>query len=508
MENANQRLEVGMQVGDYRLDELIYDGPTTRTWQAHQVSVDREVIIDSLNRSEQDNEETVATFLSDVRAKAHVDHPLIGSVFEAVRKGKLCFYARECLHGQTLQQLSEDETKMRPEKVVHIIRQIAEANLYLEQHKIASLPISPEQIFISEHSLCRLINMAVGGDRDHNISTQDKHTIATAFIPILQEGCPGSTRTRSLLNYMEDLGREIPLTWEQIRELSEEVELQLSEPSVPIAISEQIPSPNKSKSLILLAGAGIGAAIVIGLGAVLLNQPEKPKERQLTDTVHIPAGKYLTHEGSRNELNEFWIDAHEVTIAEYAKFLEAMDLFSAEESEIYQHPEQPSSKTNHLPLDWQSLLTAARNGASWNGIQVDLNCPIIGIDWWDAFAYCAYNRRRLPTQEEWNATLRHSKADHLTRSNWGPVDQQSKDITNNGIYGLAGNVSEWAANPSKDPTFPTKPEMPVVCGGSYLKKSSSATSREWLSTEQTEEIDARSIRRGDIGFRTISNRPD
>lgn len=497
-----------MQVGDYLLLELLYDGPTTRTWKAQQVSVDREVIIDSLNRAVHQHEETVSTFISDIRAKAHVDHPLIGSVFEAVREGDLCFYARESLHGKTLDELGEAGKKMRPEKVVHVLRQIAEANLYLEEHQIAALPIGPDQIFIAEHSLCRLINMAVGGERDHNASTQDKHVIATAFIPLLKSSCPGSTRTLSLLNYMEDLEREIPLTWEQIRELSEEVELQLSEPSVPIPLSEEKVTHTRSRSLLLLAGAGIGAAIVLGLGAVLMNQPEKPQERKLTDSVHIPAGKYLTHEGRRNDISEFWIDAHEVTIAEYAKFLDAMSLFSADESEIYQHKDQPTSITDHLPLDWDELLTAARNGTTWNGIQVDLNCPIIGINWWDAYAYCAYNRRRLPTQEEWNATLRHSKTDTLARSNWGPVDQQSQDVTSNGIYGLAGNVSEWTANTSKDPTFPTKPKMPVVCGGSYLKKSSSANSREWLSTEQTDEQDARSIRRSDIGFRTLSNRPD
>lgn len=505
MENARQRLEVGTQMGDYQLEKLLYDGPTTRTWKAHQISVSREVIIDSLNQSEHDNEDLVAIFLSDVRAKAHVDHPLICSVFEAVQEGDACFYARENLHGETLHELCDNGKKMRPEKVVHIIRQIAEANLYLEEHNIASLPIGSDQIFVTEHSLCRLINMAVGGERDHQVSTQDKHTIATTFIELLATNLPGSTRTRSLLDYMADLEREIPLTWQQIQELSEEVELHLSEPSGPIAVST--PAKSSKKSLFLVAGIGIGAALAFGIGSLFLNQPELPKERDLSGTVHIPAGNYLTHDGEHKESAEFWVDAHEVTIAEYANFLEKTKILNAEEIEVYQHPDQPDSKTDHKPDDWDNLQTLARSGGIWRGLQVDLNHPIVGIDWWDAFTYSAFTRRRLPTQEEWHAVLDFSKAKKLNKSGWGAADQATGDVTENGIHGLAGNVSEWTFNKSQDPAFPSKPEMPVACGSSYLKKGGNAASREWLSTEQTEKTDARSIRRADIGFRTISSSP-
>ncbi len=51
MSETEQRLTPGMQVGDYYLQELVYEGAATRTWLAHQVSVSREVIVDSLNRA-------------------------------------------------------------------------------------------------------------------------------------------------------------------------------------------------------------------------------------------------------------------------------------------------------------------------------------------------------------------------------------------------------------------------------------------------------------------------
>ena len=509
MEQEPDRLSIGTQVGDYLLSELLYDGATTRTWKAQQVSISREVIIDSLNLEQHSNEAVVTDFLSDVRAKAQVDHPLIGSVFEAVRQGRLCFYARENLTGETLETLQNSSTQLSPAEVAHSIRQIAEANLYLEERRIATLPILPEQVIISEHGLTRQINMAVGGNRDQSVATADKHTIATAFKAILEPGCQGSTRTLSLLNYMADLEREIPLTWEQIQDLSEGVEQQLAEPIEPLPLENSTVRLNKrdnSKKLIMLAGIGIGAAIAITIGALVMNQPERPKQRELTSMAGIPAGNYITHDGNKVKLSKFWIDCYEVTIAEYALFLEAMEILSRQQISIYQHEDQPDSKLDHKPHDWEQLYAAAKIGTVWNGISVDPNCPVIGIDWWDAFAYCNYKRRRLPTQEEWYATLHHSLGEgELTASLWGPVDQKSEDTTGNNIHGLAGNVAEWSSKMSKDPAYPTKPKMPLVLGGSYLKKRSSASSREWLSESKLELEDARSHYRADLGFRTVSS---
>ncbi|MEO1857489.1 MAG: hypothetical protein ABGY95_09050, partial [Rubritalea sp.] len=347
MDHEIQRLSTGNQIGDYLLNELLYDGTTTRTWRAKQVSISREVIIDSLNLDQQDDETVVSCFLSDVRAKAQVDHPLIGSVFEAVRDGRLCFYARENLIGETLEDLQNSSTQLPPEKVAHIVRQIAEANLYLEERRIATLPILPEQIIISEHSLTRLINMAVGGKRDPHVATTDKHTVGKALRGLIEPGCPGCTRTLSLLNYMADLERETPLSWEQIKDLSEGVEQQLAEPLEPLPLENSTVRLNKrdnSKKLIMLAGIGIGAAIAITIGSLLMNQPDRPKQRELTSMVQIPAGNYITHDGSQVKLSAFWIDCHEVTIAEYATFLEAMDILSRQQISIYQHEDQPESK--------------------------------------------------------------------------------------------------------------------------------------------------------------------
>ncbi len=512
MSDTEQRLTQGMQIGDYSLKKLIYEGPTTRTWLAEQISVNREVIIDSLNRSVQADCDIVDTFLSDVRTKAKVDHPVIGSVFEAVREDNICFYTREKMRGESLHDMIHHETQLTPEEVVHILKQIAEANLYLESHNVASLPLVPNQVYVSSTKMCRLINMAVGGARDHSVSTEDKVMLGNTFMKIIKKDAPGATRTQSLLNYMADKDREIPLTWEQIKDLSDGVERQLLEPVQPVDLNSRTMLLTKlahSKRIIMSIGIALGLLIAGGFAYLFVNREKPPKKRELEGEVFIKAKTYQVFDKVKTKLRAFVIDSHEVTIAEYAAFLNEIEKLEGSRFDTFQHENHPAYKDSHEPDDWENLYRAAKKGEMWNDLKVTLNHPVIGIDWWDAYAYASYYNRRLPTQAEWFAAIISSKTKPRTLvvSSWGPVDQQSNDITQNQIFGMAGNVSEWTlkmTKPTHDPTAVTK--RPVICGAAYNDSLDGALKREWVLPLEG-MIDARDIRRVNLGFRTVAQ-PD
>ena len=86
--------------GDYRLKEMLAENAISRTWLAEQVSISRPVLLEELRPERMDQQEA---FLADVRAKAAVDHPLIGSVYEAVAGNDRCFFTFELLSGATLE---------------------------------------------------------------------------------------------------------------------------------------------------------------------------------------------------------------------------------------------------------------------------------------------------------------------------------------------------------------------------------------------------------------------
>lgn len=502
------RLAPGMQIGDYLLKEILHEGETVRTWLAQQVSVQREVIIDSLNSAVHRDEILVTNFLSDIRAKARLDHPLIGSVFEAIQEQDICAYARENLSGTTLEQLTQANNLLTPREIVHILRQIAEANLYLENNNIASLPIQPHEIFFGDKYLTRMVNMAVGGERLYDVATQDKAMLGASFLALIKPSQPGATRTTSLLTIMADQKRDPPITWEQIRELSEGIERQLSQqqPSAALSPESNIKEKQQSTKTVYIA---VGTFAICAIIALILyaksNAPDPPRETSYS--VEIPTGRYPTHDGQKVKHQPFTIDAHEVTIAEYKKFLDYLSTAAALGTEdIFDHENQPDEKADHIPADWEAMYKAARKNKPWIYLEgsspveliLDLNSPVINVDWYDAYAYAEWKKHRLPTQEEWYAALSFSNTEpeSLEASAYGPVDQISNDITDNNIHGLAGNVTEWTRVSGRNPALPSMPKRPILCGGSFRRnKTNGATAREWVET--------RLERRPDLGFRTV-----
>jgi len=490
----------GNQLEDYLIGELLCQGTHTLTWRATQVSVQREVVLCSLRESLEDDELLVEGFFADVRKKASVEHALIGSVLEAVRSDGHCFFAREKLLGRSLEEIHEEGMSISPLEMARVIRGLADAYKYLESQGVATLPVTPSDLFLDEHFHCRMVNMVVDGEVDPSVFTRDKQLLGLLFRDLLEPGQPGSTRVGSLLDFMADMNREQPLTWQQIYDLSDGVVHQLAEPPKN---QEQIQSRTmQMKPFVSLASmAKVGLLITVllivaGLGYYLATRKKVPELRVHQDLVVVPAGEYPGPEGMPVQSRAFQIGAYEVSIGEYAKFLKALSRLSDEQKTVYQHDDQPANKTSHEPDDWAALYEAAKSAGTWNGLQVDLNYPVVGVDWWDAYAYAEWKGHRLPSLEDWYVAG-SSGADlaKLKGAGWCPVDQAER--TESGIYGLAGNVSEWTGKRTLNAADPSMPARYVICGASYLKPKYGARAREW--------VDDRGLRRKDLGFRTYTS---
>lgn len=498
-QDQDKAFATGKQIEDYVIGELIYRGTHTLTWTASQVSVQREVVICSLREAFEHETEMVQCFFADVRKKASVEHPLIGSVLEAVNSDGHCFFARERLNGKSLEAHHEDGLSIRPLHVARILRGLSDVYKSLETKAVATLPLTPNDLFLDERFHCRMVNMVVDGEVDPTVFTRDKQLIGLLFQDLLEPNHPGSTRVGSLLDYMADMSRDEPLTWVQIHDLSDEAERQLAEPKKQIHIQSPTMPMKPFISAAALAKIGIAVtllSIVIGLGYYVSTIKDVPAERKIEDLVDIPAGKYPGPDGVPVRTKAFRIDAHEVTIGEYAQFLHAMDALRGDDRTTYQHEDQPEDKTSHVPDDWAALYAAAKQGGGWNQLEVDLNYPVVGVDWWDAFAYAEWKDRSLPSREQWY--ISGSFSDDLSQlegAGWLPVDQAEK--TSRGIYGLAGNVSEWTGEKSFNSAAPSQPARYIICGASYLKPKYGARAREW--------VDDRSLRRKDLGFRTLKS---
>lgn len=191
--------------------------------------------------------------------------------------------------------------------------------------------------------------------------------------------------------------------------------------------------------------------------------------------VLVPAGKF-TMGSSTGDVDEqpahqvyidaFSMDKYEVTVGQYAAFLQAEGM--------------------DPPLDWKVMNQPAYQKR-----------PVVSVDWADAAAYCKWAGKRLPTEAEWEKaargtdgrlypwgndppTPRHAKYgktgshNHTTLAPVGTLEDGKSPY---GIYDMAGSVWEWVSDwydsdyykssPSQNPMGPSSGESKVLRGGSW-----------------------------------------
>ncbi|WP_148906904.1 SUMF1/EgtB/PvdO family nonheme iron enzyme [Nitrosomonas communis] len=221
-------------------------------------------------------------------------------------------------------------------------------------------------------------------------------------------------------------------------------------------------------------------------------------------TVLVPAGTFVMGDDDQSPrreifLNAFYIDVFEVTLARYANFLKATGNMRA-------------------PENWPNG-EVARNG----------DLPVVGVDWYDAEAYCHWAGKRLLTDAEWEKAARGSDERTYPWGNDEPTPDRArfglpyerlayqngvaavgthpKGTSIFGVQDLAGNVSEWVNDwfaesfPLSERRNPKGPKIgtdKVIRGGGWFDPASYITAARRMYANPDNRAD-------DVGFRCAAD---
>lgn len=474
-------LQPDLRIGDYVLGSRIRSSTDRQTWLGEQVSVKREVEIICYFGPKPEE------FLADIRVKAMVEDGVLGLVYEAIPTEDFIAFAKEVLPQNSLTSLAASKELLLPAELTRIIAQIAEAFHSLEERNIAREDCNGQDILLTAQNEVRITNLAKAGEpQDDQASRQ---ALAKVLSSLLKTGEPGATRIGTLIDYIKGTDAQKAITWKQAAKLARQVDRQLSEAEATPPPPEPAPVPqSNANGQGKMLFTGVLLALLLSLGGILKKgEPEFEAGRSIL----IPEGRYPQPNGGLVAVEAFRIHAAEVTIGEYSDFMLAWQMLSDTERAELWPPNRPDDKTNIRPTEWNSYFPKARAQQTWKGRPISLDHPVFGVDWWDAQAFAKWKKGRLPTEQEWWAASNSEQIAPIQESDWLPVGGPDREK----VYGLGGNLSEWAESLSKNPAFPIDSPKPVALGGSFSKPSKDALSREWL--------DSLSIRREDLGFRVV-----
>jgi formylglycine-generating enzyme required for sulfatase activity len=500
---ANTLTVPGKKLGDYELLRFIRSEGDTEVHEATQLSIDRKVTLILLNPKLSENEDSVNGFRELVRAKAQVSHPHIAAIYEGHEEEGTLFYTSELISGQNLSNAHHYGIKLSDEYIIKLLKTVVETQLYLKHNQINHQTLKASHIYLNPDGMTRIANTAINHQRKNTTEENNIRYLGKILQEFIDED---KSKAGSIL--LEVMRHESgPNTWEK---LNQNISKSEKGPSETLHLPDDSIIPRNKISRIW----AFPAIILLIATAYLIFSPNIKSPESIinySDTmIRIEGGEFTYQKDTTETLPTFWIDKYEITIAQYKAFL---DVISSSNDNEFDHPDQPIEKFQHKPNNWDEYYKAANLGAKYEGNSVNLNCPVIYVDWWDAYAYAKWKNRRLPTEKEWEKSARGKYGRLYPWGNelkvlepindnfiaWKPIDTFRADISEEGVCGLFGNVSEWTSSQEPDPEILGE-FVPIVRGGNFNyshSKMPQITTRKILNT--------RNHKTNYIGFRTVSN---
>lgn len=170
-------------VGDFRLERLLGRGGMALVYEARQLSVDRPVALKLLAPGAASDDRYRSRFLGEARAMMKIEHPNVVRVYGAGEAGGEVFIAMRLIEGEDLQQTIDRQGPLPPERLLAMVRQIANGLDAAHASGLVHRDVKPKNVMLEalgdEREQCYLVDFGLATEHDASSVTATGEWVGT-----------------------------------------------------------------------------------------------------------------------------------------------------------------------------------------------------------------------------------------------------------------------------------------------------------------------------------------
>lgn len=147
--------------GRYKILDMIGGGGMANVYLAHDMILDRNVAVKMLRLDFANDEEFIRRFHREAQSATSLNHPNIVNIYDVGEEDDLYYIVMEYVDGQTLKQYIQQNSPLRVEESVEIMKQLTSAISHAHHNHIIHRDIKPHNILIDRNGNVKVTDFGI-----------------------------------------------------------------------------------------------------------------------------------------------------------------------------------------------------------------------------------------------------------------------------------------------------------------------------------------------------------
>jgi tRNA A-37 threonylcarbamoyl transferase component Bud32 len=181
--NTGEDLAGKVLLGEYRIEKKLGAGGMSHVYLAHQLSVDRPVVVKVMIPPSVDVERWKGRFMREARAASKIRHRGVVTIYSfGEEEGVGPFIAMEYVEGRSLRDVIREEAPLEPSRAARIVAQACRALHAAHDMGVIHRDLKPDNLMVQVEDgreQTRVLDFGVAKAPDTLVDTLDGHVVGT-----------------------------------------------------------------------------------------------------------------------------------------------------------------------------------------------------------------------------------------------------------------------------------------------------------------------------------------